>query len=191
MANEAEKEAGEGEGKAPEGGAPAQAQSSKQKYIIIGGVVAAVLVIGAIVAFAMMSGDKPAAPGAIEHDAAGSDEAVVIPEGGDDYEELAEGEEPLGAIFPLEAFVVNLSGGRFIRCQVQLEFTTRDVPRKFYPRIVAVRDTLISLLASKTQDDLLSARGRDALRDEIKDGVNELLRKEEVKRVYFTQFVIQ
>jgi len=191
MANEAEQKKEGGEGAAPEGGAKTAAPAGNKKLVVIVGVVVALLVAGGAAAFFMSSGGKSAESGTVESDAAGSDEPVVIPEGGDDIEELAEGEEPIGAIFPLEAFVVNLSGGRFIRCQVQLEFTGREVPRKFYPRIVAVRDSLISLLASKTQDDLLNARGRDALRDEIKDGVNELLRKEEVKRVYFTQFVIQ
>lgn len=191
MANEAEKKKEEGEGETPEGGAAPAPQAGKKKLALIIGAVVALLVVGGAAAFFLSSGGKAAQPGTVESDAAGSDEPVVIPEGGDDTEELAEGEEALGAIFPLEAFVVNLSGGRFIRCQVQLEFTGREVPRKFYPRIVAVRDSLISLLASKTQDDLLNARGRDSLRDEIKDGVNEILRKEEVKRVYFTQFVIQ
>ncbi|MFM1847922.1 MAG: hypothetical protein RL417_1396 [Pseudomonadota bacterium] len=190
MANEAEQQKEEGEGKAPEGGAAA-ASAKNQKLMVIVGAVVALLVVGGAAAFFLSSGSKSPASGTVDPDAAGSEEPVVIPEGGDDFEELQEGEEPLGAIFPLEAFVVNLSGGRFIRCQVQLEFTSREVPRKFYPRVVAVRDALISLLASKTQDDLLSSRGRDALKDEVKDAVNELLRKEEVKRVYFTQFVIQ
>jgi flagellar FliL protein len=56
---------------------------------------------------------------------------------------------------------------------------------------VLVRDTLISLLASKTQDDLATVRGRDALKGEIRDAVNGILRNDDVKRVYFTQFVIQ
>lgn len=191
MANEAEQRNEEGEGGSPQGEAAASSQPGKGKLVLVIGVVVALLVVGGVAAYFMSSSGKPAPTGSLEPDVAGSDEPVLIPEGGEDFEELAEGEEPIGAIFPLEAFVVNLSGGRFIRCQVQLEFTGREVPRKFYPRVVAVRDTLISLLASKTQDDLLNNRGRDALRDEIKDAVNEVLRKEEVKRVYFTQFVIQ
>lgn len=191
MANEAERKNEEGEGASPEGAAAVSSKPGKGNIALIIGAVVALLVVGGVVAYFMSSSGKPAPTGSLEPDAAGSDEPVLIPEGGEDFEELAEGEEPIGAMFPLEAFVVNLSGGRFIRCQVQLEFTGREVPRKFYPRVVAVRDTLISLLASKTHDDLLNNRGRDALRDEIKDAVNELLRKEEVKRVYFTQFVIQ
>ena len=38
-------------------------------------------------------------------------------------DELDENEAALGAIFPLDTFVVNLSGGKnYLRCQVQVEF---------------------------------------------------------------------
>ena len=191
MANEAEKQSGESEAAAPAEGGAASAKPKKQTLLIIIGVVVALLVVGGAAAFFMLSGKKEPEVNSLDPNAAGGGEPVLIPEGGDDFAELTEGEEPLGAILPLDSFVVNLAGGRFIRCQVQLEFVSREVPRKLYPRIVAVRDALISLLASKTQDDLLTPRGRDTLRDEIRDAVNEILRKEEVKRVYFTQFVIQ
>ena len=62
---------------------------------------------------------------------------VLKPEGADSEEPLEEGEEALGALYPLETFVVNLKGGRYITTFVaQLEFATRDVPKRFYGRIV-------------------------------------------------------
>jgi len=191
MAAEAEAKKGEGDGEGTPAAAPAPASAGKSRGLLIAGVVVALLVVGGAAAIFLLGGNGAQPATEVEGDAAGGDEPVVIPEGGDDIEELAEGEEPLGAIFPLDAFVVNLSGGRFVRCQVQLEFTGRDVPRKFYPRIVLIRDTLIALLATKTQEDLAVPRGREALKNEIRDAVNEILRQEDVKRVYFTQFVIQ
>src|SRR5262245_45681844 len=109
-----------------EEGAPAEAappKSKKKLLIIIGGVVALLLVIGVPTTYLLLKGkEKPevesADPNAAEHGPA------TVAEGADDEEdELDENEEPIGAIFPLETFVVNLSGGRYIRLQAQLEFT--------------------------------------------------------------------
>jgi flagellar FliL protein len=106
-------------------------------------------------------------------------------------DELEEGEQVIGAIFPLDTFVVNLNGGKYLRAQIRLEFEGRDVPKRFYPRIVPVRDELLGILSSKRAEDLQTSQGKDNLKKEIKDSINELLRKEDVKNVYFTQFVVQ
>jgi flagellar FliL protein len=92
---------------------------------------------------------------------------------------------------PLETFLVNLSGGKYVRAQIQLEFETLDVPRKFYTRAVPIRDGIISMLTQMTAENLESSKGKDKLRAEIRSLINTVLRKEEVRRVYFTQFVIQ
>ncbi len=106
-------------------------------------------------------------------------------------DELDEGEEALGAIYPLESFVLNLSGGRYLRAQLRLEFEGREVPKRFFPRIVPVRDLIIQLLSVKRAEDLLTSQGKEGLKGEIKDKVNELLRREDIKNVYFSQFVVQ
>jgi flagellar FliL protein len=97
----------------------------------------------------------------------------------------------LGAIIPFETFLVNLSGGKYIRLQAQVEFETLDVPRRFYTRAVPIRDGIISLLTQMTAENLETSKGKDKLRAEIRSTINTALRKEEVRRVYFTQFVIQ
>lgn len=166
----------------------APAKSRKKLLLIIAGVVLLLVAIG--VPVTIMSLKKSATPAEeLDPDAAGGDAAA--PEGADDEDELDEGEEALGALFPLETFVVNLKGGSLIRCQVQLEFTGRDVPRRFYSKLVPTRDALIALLAKRTQEDALSEEGRTALKGDMKEAVNELLKKEEVRNVYFTQFVVQ
>jgi flagellar FliL protein len=47
------------------------------------------------------------------------------------------------------------------------------------------------MLTQMTAENLESAKGKDKLRAEIRSVINTTLRKEEVRRVYFTQFVIQ
>jgi flagellar FliL protein len=87
--------------------------------------------------------------------------------------------------------VLNLSDGKFIRTQVQLEFSGNDIPRRFYNRSVILRDALIKLITKKSSDELLDESGKNKLKEEIKQTINDVLKREEVKNVYFTQFVIQ
>ena len=124
------------------------------------------------------------------------EEVEVVPQEGpvavdEAADEMEEEEEALGAIFPLESFVVNLKGGGFLRAQIQLEFVERDISPRFHARQAIMRDGLISLLAGKAADEIIAQEGRDKLKAEIKDVVNEVMKRQEIKRVYFTQFVVQ
>lgn len=168
---------------------PAEAAPAKSKKKLFIGIGAAVLVV-ALAAGAFFYLWKAPSEGAevLEGDLPADG---LVPEGEGEEDELEEGEEAYGGIFPLETFVVNLEGGKFLRCQVQVEFTERDIPKRFYVKLVPIRDALITLFSSRTADDVSSARGRGTLKSEIKDVINELMRREDVRRVYFTQFLVQ
>ncbi|MCO6430369.1 MAG: flagellar basal body-associated FliL family protein [Deltaproteobacteria bacterium] len=187
MAEEIEKE----EGEDGSGAAEQPAGKSKKKLILIiaASVIGLALVIGVpVLLFVSKGGDHKEIS---ELDEEAAQHAKLLPEGHADEEELLEGEEPLGAFFPFDTFIVNLEGGGYLRLQAQVEFHGRDVPQRFYSRITLARDALITLLSSRSAKDLQSKRDKEELKNEIKDVVNEILRKEEVKKVYFTQFLIQ
>lgn len=175
-----------------EAAAPAAAPAKSKKMLFIGGgVVLLLLAIGTpLIIMSMGSGEQ-------KKDGTELNEVTEeVPEGGtlegaQDQDELDEDESPLGAMFPMESFVVNLSGGRYIRCQIQLEFAERDIPARFYTRLVPVRDAIIRLLASRSAEDLAEAEGYDTLKNDVRELVNTILKKEDVKNVYFTQFVVQ
>lgn len=99
--------------------------------------------------------------------------------------------EPLGAFFPFEPFVVNLRGGGFLRVQVQVELTQRDIPAGIIARNVILRDGIISLLSARTREDVLGLKARDELKTSILNLLNSTLNRSLVKKVYFTQFVAQ
>lgn len=183
------KEGEKGEGEAPAPAAAAAPASKKKTMLIVGGVVVLLLAIGVPVAIFSLK-PKAADQSELAADAA-SHEPQLHAEGTHDEDELAEDEEALGAFFPFENFVVNLSGKGYVRAQIQLEFASKDVPKRFYARIVPARDVIIELLSQRTQEDLLSEKGKEAAKSDIKDSINELLKKEEVKNVYFTQFFVQ
>lgn len=193
MAEEKKKEEPKKEEAADKATAPAAASGAgKKKIIFIAlGLVGLVLLIGVPVAIFALKGSGSNTETELAANAASSSESHGSIEGSHDEDQLEEGEEGFGAFFPLEPFVVNLNGGRFIRCQIQLEFVEREVPKRFYARLVPVRDNLLGMLTRRTQDELLTDKGKEDLKKAVKDSINEIMKKEEVKRVYFTQFVIQ
>ena len=40
-------------------------------------------------------------------------------------------------------------------------------------------------------NDVLTQEGKEKLKSEIRERANEALKRQEIKRVYFTQFVVQ
>lgn len=125
---------------------------------------------------------------------AGSDEAAAEDSSFQerpDAVDAEEGEEALGAIIPLDTFLLNLPGGKYIRVQMQLEFQGMEIPSRFYGRVVPVRDSIITFISNEKAEDLQTSKGKEELKENVRKIVNEQLRKELVRRVYFTQFVIQ
>lgn len=174
---------------APEVETPPVPHRGKRVVIAAVGVVGLLIIVGVPAGYFLLKKEPPEVQEVTPEMSA---EPQLKPEGFDDAEEeLEEGEEPLGAIVPFDTFLVNLSGGKYIRTQIQVEFETLDVPRRFYTRAVPIRDNIISLLTQMSAENLESTKGKDKLRAEIRAVINAALRKEEVKRVYFTQFVIQ
>jgi len=173
--------------------APAAGRASMLMKVALG-VSVLFGIAGFVTAGVVMSKKKSADAEAaaveeIAGDAAQGEEGAASEVSAED--ELDEGEQVIGAIFPLDTFVINLSGGKYLRVQVRLEFEGRDIPKRLYPRVVPVRDELIGILSTKRAEDLQTSQGKENLKKEIKNSINELLRHEDVKNVYFTQFVVQ
>ena len=170
------------------------APANRKKMLLIAGVALLVVGVGAPVGYFMFGASEP--PPLVEDvkvdtQEATKDETHAKLEGHGEEIELQEDEEALGAIVPFETFLVNLSGGKYIRLQMQVEFETADIPRRLYSRMVPIRDGIISLLTQQGASDLEDIKGKEKLKKGIKDLINERLHREDVRRVYFTQFVIQ
>lgn len=164
------------------------APAGRKKLFLIGGMIALVIGIGAPVGYFVLNSP----PEKVEDVQVGKlEQEQALLEGSEDSGELEEGEEPLGAIVPFETFLVNLSGGKYIRLQAQVEFETPDIPKKLYSRMVPIRDAIITMLTQQSATDLEDTKGKEKLKKSIRDIVNERLHREDVRRVYFTQFVIQ
>ncbi|NBW39610.1 hypothetical protein EBR25_01260 [bacterium] len=165
---------------------------SRKVLLIALGVVVVVAAIGTPLAFFLLRDSEETEITDLDKDAAKDEpETILYIEGFDDLKDGSENEQPLGAFYPFETFIVNLDGGGYLRCQLHAEFVKRDIPNRFFAKLIIIRDSIISTLSNKSREDLADKTGRDNLKSELKMIINSELRREEVEAVYFNQFVVQ
>lgn len=80
--------------------------------------------------------------------------------------------------------------GRVIRVTVQLEVTDKKLPETMKEKNIVIADIIDSVLCSKTADELLKPEGKEKVRKEIKDRLNEIF-DNKVYNVNFGEFIIQ
>ena len=155
--------------------APASGGGGKKLIIIIVLVLIVLGGGGAGAFFAMSGGDA-------------SDEELDD----EDFEEEVEDDLIPSAVLPLDTFVVNLQiKGNFLKVEMQLEFATPELPPTIENDVPKIRDSVIRLLSGKSAADILSAEGKENLRDELRDVINETLGADDIVDVYFTEFIVQ
>lgn len=156
-----------------------------KKMLII--IIAAVLILGGGGVGAFFAFGKKKAEGTGED---GGEE-----EGGGEEGAGGEGGEEVDlppAVLPLDTFIVNLQvKGSFLKTTLQLEFTEPELPHTIEHDTPKIRDAIIRVLSSKAAPDILSTEGKEKLREELKNAVNEALKSEDVVQVYITEFIIQ
>ena len=174
---------------------------SKLPLIIVGVVaLAAGAGLGMFVLPGLMGGgEKP--PAAEEHAQGAEGEAAAeAGEGGEhaEPEGAGHGSAPAAAfadrIVQFEPFVVNVSGEnypRYLKLQVVFEMASPEAKAKLEERTAQIRDLTISLLSSKRLSDVTDFEGKALLKDDLRTQVDELLGKDSVESVMFTEFVVQ
>jgi len=100
----------------------------------------------------------------------------------------------LGPIFSLDTFIVNLAdkgGKRYLRMTIDLELDNEELESEVEKRLPQVRDSILTVLPTKRFDDISSAKGKTALRDQMLERINGLLARGRVTNIYFKEFVVQ
>ncbi len=101
----------------------------------------------------------------------------------------------MGPVFDVGEFLLNLSPTgnqpRFIRTEIVLEASDKKVISELEKRKPQVRDYIISLIRSRTFEQLRDASGMELLRLEMRRDINSLISKGEVTNVYFVDLIIQ
>ena len=155
---------------------PEQGSGNKKLIIII--VVAVVLLaaIGGGAAFFMLSGkDKTSDPEA---------EAAA----------MASKAKQVGPMVNISAFVVNIlddEENRYLKAALTIEVDSQAAADEIDARMPQVQDAILLLVGNKTFGELRDMQGKMQLRAELINRVNEILTKGKVKRIYFTDFVVQ
>ncbi len=120
-----------------------------------------------------------------------SGEIIAVSSAPKKEEKVEEG--PL--IIPVDTIVVNLSGSnarRYLKTKVNLEAKDAETKKKIEAKAIPIKDRLISILSSKTLEDIDGLEGQESLRVEIKNNIDSILKVENgVLQVYFSEFVVQ
>lgn len=115
-------------------------------------------------------------------------------EKGSDKEEEPE-EIEVGHSMALEEFMVNLSGGgdHYLRTSIALGLKKGLTEEKAKEHVNPIRDAILTVLTSKSLKDLSTSKGREELKTELVEKINEVAGEEEtlVGKVYFTAFATQ
>lgn len=102
--------------------------------------------------------------------------------------------EHMGKVFKLEPFVVNITDrdrDRFLKLKTEIELSDSKVSGEMEQRLPQIRDLIISLLGSKSFEEVRTIEGKNFLREEMLLRINALLVSGKAKRIFFTEFVVQ
>ncbi len=168
--------------------------SSKKKLIII--VAAAVLLLGGgAAAFFLLK--KAPAPAEGEH-AAEAEHAEAGDAEAEHEEEPVEGAPSLLYVSLPEAIIANLPSAtkaRTIKLQVSFAVKNTHAEAAVKKHLPLLGSEVLMLLSATTAEQLMSAEGQQAFRDESLKKVQEAMQREEkkplVEKILFTQFVMQ
>lgn len=106
-------------------------------------------------------------------------------------------EEPVqagGQLVTLDSFVVNLSdpmGRRYLKTTMDVEVANAAAAAELTAAMPRVKDTLLLLLSSKSFEDISSMDKKIELKNDIVNRLNQIIGKNKVRNVYFTEFVVQ
>ncbi len=145
---------------------PVKAKGGSKKLLII--IVCAVLVLGGGIGYFVFSKSKKP----------------------DETKEKTE--EKKSVLVALDPFILNLAEqGRFLKISIQLELSEPSIEEQLKNKLPQLRDVIIMLVSNKSVESISSAEGKFQLKDEILLRSNQVMGKDVIRNIYFTEFVMQ
>ncbi len=160
--------------------------SKKQSLILIALAVINMFVVVGVGTMIWQGRKKDAAEPKIEH--------VINGEKQTQDKEKADKEEKVEkeTVVPLETFIINLAGSkgrRVAKVNIELSVQNDTVKSEIDQRKAQIRDIIIIMLSGRSYEQVSSREGKEKLKDDLKDRVNEFLSKGKIKDIYFTEFI--
>jgi flagellar FliL protein len=142
---------------------------------------------------------EPAAEPGVEEALDGAADPHAAAEGHGDAQASAGdghggGAHAAGATYKLDPFIVNINDrerDRYLKLRAELELGKDAAADALEKRNPEVRDLVISLLSSKSFEEIRTIEGKNFLREEIIVRLNALVGAGSVRKVFFTEFVVQ
>lgn len=165
---------------------------SKKIFIVIGAIVLVLLLlVGGIMAALLSGGDEEMAPPTeqVGQQMMGGAPAEAMPNVRINKTYLK-----VGALYEMPLFVANLvsrKGKRYLRIKMNFEMDNESLMAELEMKKAVISDIVLSVLTSKTVEDLSSIKGKSRTKQEIIVTINRSLLDGKIKNIFFTEFIIQ
>ena len=101
----------------------------------------------------------------------------------------------VGPMYPMDQIIVNLmtsSGGkRYLKTSIVLELSIVEMQPELDTKRDVIRDTIITILSAKTFEEIQTTKGKQKLKDELQERINEYLVDGRIANIFFTDFMVQ
>lgn len=99
-----------------------------------------------------------------------------------------------GVFGTLENITINpagTNGRRYLLVSFGLEAPEAAVLEEVREKDIIIRDQVIRILSQKTVEELADVSQREAIKQEVLEALNQTLQKGKIRKLYFTQYVLQ
>lgn len=167
-------------------------KQNKMLLFIIIGVVAFLLIIFIVVAILIFSGGDDEAANA---QGGAQAEQQVSADSKSSQAKAGSNLLSVGPMYPMDQIIVNLmtsSGGkRYLKTAIVLELSIAEMQPELDTKRDVIRDIIITILSSKTFEEIQTTKGKQKLKDELQERINEILVDGRISNIFFTDFMVQ
>ncbi len=99
-----------------------------------------------------------------------------------------------GPLMPLDSFIVNLADQditRYLKASITIELGREGLQESIGKQDPMLRDAVITLIGSTTFQQIRTPAGKKSLRKELVKKMSEIVGPNKIRRVFFTEFVVQ
>lgn len=97
-------------------------------------------------------------------------------------------------IYSMEPVVVNLfdpTGKRYLQVSFSFELRDKKLEEEIKNNEPKIRDIIISILSTKTPEDVLQPEAKDLIKAELLQKINSAMGEEVISNIYITQYIVE
>lgn len=178
----------------------AEPKKNNLVIIIVAAVLVVLIIVGVVIVLLLGGDDKAAAqpaPAAAPQAAAAPQPAEA--KGGGTKRTADKVYTSVGPMQALKTLTVNLlttdNSKKYLRATISLELADPKAAPGLAGEVTtkesAIRDIIIGILTSKTFEEISTSKGKERLKDEIVETINQSLVDGQIKNIFFTEFIVQ